>query len=93
MKDIKYMNQKVFLMNQEEAICSLVVYCKPELTTAVVNQLNELPQTEVSNFDENGKIVVILEANAEYPAVKLIDSVQFSDGVLSTMLVYHQLVD
>lgn len=80
-------------MNEEPAICSLVVHCQPDLTNTVVNRLKGLPQTEVNTFDDSGKIIVILESDAEHSTVDLIDTVQFTEGVISTMLVYHQLLD
>lgn len=71
-------------------IASLIVRCRPEHETAVVERLNALDQTEVRGA-QNGRIVVLAEGANEYELAQRFDAIRATRDVMTTDLVHHEI--
>lgn len=71
-------------------ISSAVVTAFPEHCDAVVRQINALPNTEVHRV-ENGKIVVVMEAESTGEMGSRLTGIALMDGVLSANFVFEQI--
>ncbi|GAU81570.1 chaperone NapD [Bosea sp. BIWAKO-01] len=71
-------------------ISSAVVTAFPEHCDAVVRQINALPGTEVHRV-ENGKIVIVMEAESTGEMGGRLTGIALMDGVLSANFVFEQI--
>ncbi|QIM62469.1 reductase [Pasteurellaceae bacterium Orientalotternb1] len=72
-------------------VCSLVVQVRPEKLEQVKTALNAMPYTEVHGEKaEEGKLVVVLEADFQPALVERMESIKDIDGVIVVSLIYSQ---
>ena len=72
-------------------IASLVVQCLPRNFNSTRAAIEALDGAEVPEFDECGKLVVLLETSTEEALLDRIRDIEHTAGVISANLVYHQL--
>lgn len=72
-------------------VSSLVVQVRPEFLSAVKATLTAMPYTEIHGEKlEEGKLVVVMEADKERDLVDRMESVQTLEGVMAVSLIYSQ---
>jgi periplasmic nitrate reductase NapD len=74
-------------------ISSLVVHCRADVVEAVIAAINHMPDAEVPQHSEQGKLVVLLETANESHIMQRISEIEQLSGVINTALVYHQIDD
>lgn len=72
-------------------IASLVVQCLPRNLESTRAAIESLDGAEVPEYDECGKLVVLLETASEGVLLDRIRDIEHTAGVISANLVYHQL--
>jgi nitrate reductase NapD len=82
------LTESVF-MSDECHISSLIVHCDTASKEAAKAVIEALPGVEVRATDDQGKLIVIIEANSDAATLAHIDCINEIDGVYSTALVYH----
>ena len=79
------------MMNSEWHVSGLVVQARPESFPQLVTALLAIADTETPAQDQqNGKLVVVMQAACSQGLLEKIESVRNLDGVLAVSLVYHQ---
>ncbi|MFQ5544966.1 MAG: chaperone NapD [Acidiferrobacterales bacterium] len=76
-------------MNDECHISSLIVQCGAASKEAAKAMIDALSGVEVRAGNEQGKLIVVIEANSEAETLTCIDRINEIEGVYSTALVYH----
>lgn len=76
-------------MSDECHISSLIVHCDTASKEAAKAMIEALSGVEVRATDEQGKLIVVIEANSEAETLAHIDRINEIEGVYSTALVYH----
>lgn len=76
----------------EVHISSMVVHAHPEDMESIKEYIASLPGTEIHGESKNGKLVVVLESDAETRITDVIDQINNFNKVLNTALVYHHIV-
>lgn len=72
-------------------VCSLVVQVKPAKLDKVKTALGKLPHTEIhAEKPEEGKLVVVLEADYQPDLVERMEQIKEIDGVIVVSLIYSQ---
>lgn len=72
-------------------VCSLVVQARPEKLAQVKAALQALPNTEIHGEKaEEGKLVVVLEADFQPDLVDRMEHIKDIDGVIVVSLIYSQ---
>jgi nitrate reductase NapD len=71
-------------------IASVIVRTRPEIAGAFAHRIASMPDTEVHAV-EDGKIIVVLEADSERVLADRIDELRQDPWVLFVNLVYHQM--
>jgi nitrate reductase NapAB chaperone NapD len=71
----------------------MVVQCLPEKLAATAAALESIPNLDVPERDERGKMVVVIEAQGEAKLMECITQIETTPGVISANLVYHQIDD
>lgn len=73
-------------------VCSLVVQARPEKLAAVKEALLAMPYTEIHGEKaDEGKLVVVIEADFQPKLVEQMESIKEIDGVIVVSLIYsHQ---
>ena len=80
-------------MDQDEVhISSMVVHARPDYLQDVKNKIERLPGAEIHGESENGKLVVVLESQTQTHITDVIEKIGDIEHVLTTALVYHQIV-
>ncbi|WP_355661104.1 chaperone NapD [Halomonas salifodinae] len=74
-------------------IASLLVQARPQRLAEVAAWLGRRPGVELGAEDPAGKLVVVVESEAEAAILGLIDALQQRPGVLGAALIYHQVLD
>ena len=74
----------------EYHITSFIVLTRPEVLQRVCNCLRALPGTEVHQHDDNGKIIITIEAESTAHISQTTQAIGLLDGVLACNMVYHQ---
>lgn len=74
-------------------IASLLVQARPQRLAEVAAWLGRQPGVELGAEDPAGKLVVVVESDAEAAILGLIDALQQRPGVLGAALIYHQVLD
>ncbi|PVZ82857.1 nitrate reductase [Serratia sp. S1B] len=78
-------------MNNEWHVCGLMVQARPEKFPLLIPALLAIPETEIPTQDQQqGKLVVVMQAACSQMLLEHIESVRNLDGVLAVSLVYHQ---
>lgn len=77
--------------SQEVHISSLVVHCRPDSIDRVKTEIENIPEAEVPEYSDEGKLVVLLETSNEGRIMQRISTIENLAGVISAALVYHQI--
>ena len=75
----------------EVHISSLVVHCRADVVADVTRAIGAMPDAEVPQHSEEGKLVVLLETASESSIIQRIGEIEELPGVINTALVYHQI--
>lgn len=75
---------------QNKHISSVVVHCLPEHLTQIIESTSQLENVEVAASDERGKIILVLETDAERDILEIIGNIQAFTGVIAATMVYHE---
>lgn len=78
-------------MTDEFHISSLVVQALPSNARLVEAAIARLPGAEINVVTAEGRIVVTLETNSEAEFLMRFAEIDRLPGVVSTMLVFHQV--
>jgi nitrate reductase NapD len=70
-------------------ISSLVVHCQPQAVPATVERISAMPNVEVPQYSDQGKLVVLLETANEGIIMERISAIENLAGVINVALVYH----
>lgn len=73
-------------------IASVAVQVRPHNLTRIKQWLGDFPGAEIHAEDARGKLVVVLEAEAEKTILNLLDGLGAQTGVLNAALVYHEIL-
>jgi nitrate reductase NapD len=79
-------------MSDEMHIAGIVVRAAPTRVNAVRRALGEVPGTEI-HAEEDGKLVVTIEAASAVELADRVTGIGRFDGVLSAAPVYHHAED
>ncbi len=78
-------------MNNEWHVSGLMVQARPETFSALIPALLAIPETEIPVQDQQqGKLVVVMQAARSQALLEKIESARNLEGVLAVSLVYHQ---
>ncbi len=72
-------------------ISSLVVHCRPEKVTTLIEQISDLDHAQVPEHSPEGKLVVLLETASQDAIMQCISAIEELAGVINAALVYHQI--
>jgi nitrate reductase NapAB chaperone NapD len=82
--------------NPPAHIASLVIHVRPQYLPALQQWLSNPAvmgvEIEIHAAGEQGKVVVVVEAENEQCILTLMDSLREQQGVLNTSLVYHEII-
>nr|WP_184280562.1 chaperone NapD [Serratia fonticola] len=79
------------MMNNEWHVSGLMVQARPEKFPALIPALLAIPDTEIPAQDQQqGKLVVVMQAARSQALLEKIESARNLEGVLAVSLVYHQ---
>ncbi len=78
------------MKQQELHVSSLIVHINPQKSENITISINLLKGAELITVSEQGKAVVVLEADNQKQIMNIIDQINALDGVLNTGLVYHE---
>jgi nitrate reductase NapD len=89
------MSRRNFLRGQvstsEVHISSLIVHCRVDAVATVIAGISAMPDAEVPEHTDQGKLVVLLETDDESGIMERISAIENLPGVINTVLVYHQI--
>ena len=72
-------------------VASLVLQVRPEYINEVKDKLATMPYTEIhGEKTDEGKLVVVMEADKEKALVSKMESLQTLEGVMAVSLIYSQ---
>ena len=71
-------------------ISGVLVRSRPQKIQAVSDQLVALPGVEVHGANEDGRIVVTIEAASDRVLADTVFQLNDMPGVISTSMIYHQ---
>ncbi|MBN8437605.1 MAG: chaperone NapD [Candidatus Accumulibacter sp.] len=71
-------------------ISSVLVYTRPQDLQLVREQLSALAGVEVHAASENGRLIVIIEADSVQAVADIFAQINQHPGVLAASMVYHQ---
>lgn len=77
-------------MSTEYHITSFIVFTRPEAMLQICDLLNALPGAEVHQHDNNGKIIITIEAASTAQISQTTQAIGLLSGVLACNMVYHQ---
>ncbi len=75
----------------EAHISSLLVQVSPEHLSQTQKLISDFKEAEIYGVSEVGKIVVVLETQAEGFISDIIEKINNMPGVLGATMVYHQI--
>lgn len=79
-------------MTNEWHVSGLMVQARSEKFPALIPALLAIPETEIPVHDQQqGKLVVVMQAARSQALLEKIESARNLEGVLAVSLVYHQL--
>lgn len=71
-------------------IASLIVRARCESAHLIAEHFSELPGVEIHAV-EDGKIIVVLEADTEFGVANLMETIRAEPGVVLVNLIYHEV--
>jgi len=71
-------------------ISSVLVYTRPQDLQLVRENLSALTGVEVHAASENGRLIVIIEADSVQAVADIFAQINQQPGVLAASMVYHQ---
>ena len=74
-------------------IASMVIQCLPDKLAATAAAIESIPNLEVPERDERGKLIVLIEVDGEAELMERISKIESTPGVISATLAYHQIDD
>ena len=74
-------------------VSSLLIRAHPKALQEVQDAINRRNGAEVALTEAGGKIIVTLESESEAEIVDCLHSFGLLDGVVSTALVYHEVIE
>lgn len=74
-------------------ICGVLIHAAPGRVADVAARLDATPGCDVATTAEDGRIVVVVEDNAEASALARLKEFTAWDGVAASALVFHQFED
>nr|WP_237733996.1 chaperone NapD [Serratia fonticola] len=78
-------------MSSEWHVSGLMVQARPDKFPELISALLAIPDTEIPAQDQQqGKLVVVMQAARSDALLEKIESVRNLEGVLAVSLVYHQ---
>ncbi|NTY87752.1 chaperone NapD [Serratia fonticola] len=78
-------------MSSEWHVSGLMVQARPDKFPVLISALLAIPDTEIPAQDQQqGKLVVVMQAARSDALLEKIESVRNLEGVLAVSLVYHQ---
>ncbi|WP_174333881.1 chaperone NapD [Serratia fonticola] len=79
------------MMSSEWHVSGLMVQARPDKFPVLISALLAIPDTEIPAQDQQqGKLVVVMQAARSDALLEKIESVRNLEGVLAVSLVYHQ---
>ena len=72
-------------------ISSLILQFKPDYLSSIENALTGRTQVEIHGRNDEGKMIVVVEAATERDLVGRIDAIRQLAGVVNFSMVYHQI--
>ncbi|WP_025120797.1 MULTISPECIES: chaperone NapD [unclassified Serratia (in: enterobacteria)] len=79
------------MMSSEWHVSGLMVQARPDKFPALIATLLAIPDTEIPTQDQQqGKLVVVMQAASSQALLEKIESTRNLEGVLAVSLVYHQ---
>ncbi|MBL5860258.1 chaperone NapD [Serratia fonticola] len=79
------------MMSSEWHVSGLMVQARPDKFPELISALLAIPDTEIPAQDQQqGKLVVVMQAARSDALLEKIESVRNLEGVLAVSLVYHQ---
>ena len=88
-------NRRAFLRGRVHTggvhVSSLVVHCRPDTIDELIEKITAMPDAEVPEHSEQGKLVVLLETDDESAIIERIGVIEHLAGVISVALVYHEI--
>jgi periplasmic nitrate reductase NapD len=70
-------------------IAGCVAYVRPEAAEAIVRTITSTGLAEVPQRDDNGHLVVLIEAGSAGKVMDVIDAIRALEGVLAVHLAYQ----
>lgn len=74
--------------NKNWYVASLVLHVRPEHLVAVKTKIAEMPNTEIHVETDEGKLVVLVEADIERELVNKMETLERFEGVAAFSLIY-----
>ncbi len=71
----------------------IVIRSQLHATQSIVNNLEQQTHIDVFASDEQGRIVIVIEADSERELAKTMDELSQRSGVISISLSYHEISD
>ncbi|EPJ46754.1 MAG: hypothetical protein OFPII_18450 [Osedax symbiont Rs1] len=72
-------------------VISMILMTRPQHKQQVIEVIKQLPGSEVHGSDEQGRIVVVAEADSNFELVKRMEKLQNIEHIVSSSLVFHQI--
>lgn len=77
-------------MTPEYHVASFIVLTRPDVFAQTCALLPTLPGTELHQHDQNGKIIITIEADSTARISEVTNVIGRQDGVLACNMVFHQ---
>lgn len=71
-------------------VASLLLHVKPEKLVSVKQTISTMPHTEIHAETEEGKLVVVIEADVEHDLVNKMEKLERLEGITAFSLIYSQ---
>ncbi len=72
-------------------IISMLLMTRPQYQQQVEQQINQMEGCEVHGNDDEGRIIVVAEAESNKQLAQCMDDLQALEHLVSSSLVFHQL--
>ena len=72
-------------------VISMVLMTRPLHQASMIKIIDTLEGSEVHANDEQGRIVIVVEAENNFQLVQRMDNIQSLEHLVSSSLVFHQL--
>lgn len=74
-------------------IASLIAHVRPTSVAEVAAWLQGQPRVEIHAQSPEGKFAIVMESDHEQSVLELLDTLGQQPGVLSTALIYHEIIE